>query len=100
MSEQLTDKKGYPIHAGDVLRVYHFSDRRGRKWYMYKLAREIDGRLCGVSIHEIAEKGDKAHSFRLEWLRGQDCEIVEGYGPGKCVDFTERKRIKAQKVSA
>lgn len=43
----LYDKRGVPIREYDVLKLYHFTDRRTKKHYMYKWVVLDKGRLCG-----------------------------------------------------
>lgn len=70
------DKKGRLVEVGDVLKVYHFTGGRRKKYYMYKLVMSVDGLGKCLSIGDIAKKGLEAHSFSLICL-GDDIEIVE-----------------------
>lgn len=50
----LRDKTGRQIERGDVLKVYHFTDTRGKRRYMYKQAmgvRTINGTDYAVMDH-------------------------------------------------
>ena len=89
------DCNGVPIYPGDVLKIYHFTDRRRRKHYMYKLVVELDNTLWLMDVHEIATKWAGAMKTLLEVFAdaSESMEIVEGYGPRpECLDFTDRPR--------
>lgn len=102
--EELYDCKGYPIQPGDALRVFHFIGGRNRRFYMYKLVAEENGILYGVSLHEIVTKGwANAHKYQLRWNAENGCflidtEIIEGYGPGECMSWLDRKRVVVPKL--
>ena len=49
----LKDKNGQEVQPFDLLKVYHFIDRRGTKCYMYKWVREMYGKL--VCYHLSSE---------------------------------------------
>lgn len=34
--EGLRDKKGVPFHVGDIVKVFHFTGARRKRYYMYK----------------------------------------------------------------
>jgi hypothetical protein len=38
MADEIFDKRGIPVKPGDVLKVFHFTGIRNKKYYMYKLA--------------------------------------------------------------
>jgi hypothetical protein len=86
MTENLRDINGREIRLGDVLKLFHFRDRRSRRnVYMYRVVvrcndkREIDpgGRwLFGVEICDIPTKGlDGAFKHNLQ---GMEVEIIDG----------------------
>lgn len=98
--EELYDKNSYPIYPGDVLKVFHFiAARRRERMYMYKLVVEMNGKLMGVSIHDIPRLGyNEAHNYPLKWNtkdgRLEDSEIVEGYGPDGLHCWRDRPKRK------
>lgn len=95
------DKKGYPIREGDILKVYHFTDYKKRRHYMYKMAWIFtidDGRqfLMAAHLGEDCVKGCKsANSYRLPKGVLKEYEIVQGYNcESDELDFTDRIRKK------
>ena len=44
------DKNGREIEHGDVLKVFHFIGPRRKRFYMYKVAIEIDGKMWGSHL--------------------------------------------------
>lgn len=42
MSEQVFDKRGIPIERGDIVKVFHFSGVRRKRYYMYKQCLGVD----------------------------------------------------------
>ena len=95
MKQQPHDKHGIPIYAGDVLRTFHYVSRHyGRKMYLYHAVVETADRLEGVPVIELAT--GKADGGRF-WLTDTNCansEIVQGNGPDRCLEFTDRPKYK------
>lgn len=95
--EVFRDKHGRQVCAGDVLKVYHFrGGPRGKKYYMYKVVGPAErGGLAAFCVSELVTKGfDSAHRCRLGALG--EFEIVQGHGPGDCVSFEDRPRVKQE----
>lgn len=91
------DKKGREIFPGDLIKVFHFTDYKNRKRYMYKLVVEIDGTLYGNHLNLNTHRSPDIYSgvFKLPYGKVEDFEIVQGHGGvymGE--DFLSRKRIK------
>ena len=81
----LYDKRGIPIHEGDVLKMFHFIGARRKKYYMYKWVVVRDGHLCG---HHLG-RGSSVFYLSQELLR--DTEIVQGFDGGGQT-FEDRSR--------
>ena len=67
MDQYYYDKNGYPVSCGDILRVFHFTDPRNKKFDMWKVAMEVPLRRRGmiaVCIKELAIKGVNNAPFR------------------------------------
>ena len=97
---RIHDRKGYPIYAGDLLKTYHFTGSRKRKYYMYHLVVAYDGGDRMISACELLVYKDKPLPGCLVSccaVNGvlYDSEIVEGFGPDReYVDFEDRPRMK------
>lgn len=75
-NKQILDKNGVPIEEFDVLKVYHFTGVRRKKYYMYKLAVLREGRLYGA---HLSTKNPTAPGYPL-WTKdynSEDYEIVQ-----------------------
>ena len=44
------DNKNREIHDGALVKVYHFTGGRRKKYYMYKLIRLIDNKWMGIHL--------------------------------------------------
>lgn len=103
---QCFDKKGIPIRAGDVLKVFHFVGARNKKHYMYKMVWElsliIDGKpnvkvlmADHLSLHTSINGCSTLTSYKLPSGVLEDYEIVQGYNnEGDELDFNDRKRME------
>lgn len=49
------DKRGYPIHEGDLLRSYHFTGAGSRNRYLYHTAVMRNGRMHAVPTSHLVE---------------------------------------------
>jgi len=93
------DKKRYPIREGDVLKVLHFIDKRGRRQYMYKMAWSYtleDGKKVLLASHldRADTKGFSViNSYRLPAGILETYEIVQGYNnEDDELDFHDRQK--------
>lgn len=79
----LYDKKGYPFHIGDVLKVFHYiAALRREKRYMYKQVHGMKriGKDSWVFIIKHLTSGDKPYYLSADGRRMMDYEIVQGAG--------------------
>jgi hypothetical protein len=94
------DRKGVPIHPGDLLRSDHFRDRRNRMHYLYHVVVEqADGHLEMVPTSHLAGE---------EWIRGggrcwlnatgvaTQSEVICGHGPGDYLSYEDRPRVRPE----
>lgn len=97
----LYDKKGVPVHIGDVLKVDHYRAAQRREMrYMYKIvtgfSKTGDAIYCIIS-HLPTEKG--SYSVIADGRRMENAEIVQGYGGVKIgQDFRDRPKQKQAKL--
>ena len=100
---EMHDKRGVPIYPGDLLKTYHFTGARKKRYYLYHIAMYVDGAMRCQNT-EFFGTGLKKHSsdILLQCLWQQDgpddrtlkqTEVISGYGPGKCLSFEERPRV-------
>jgi len=92
---EVHDKRGVPIYPGDLIRSYHFQDRRGRTFYLYHTAVFKDGAMWMVPTdHLQPEKISGGGSCLLSQGLMANAVVISGYGPKGCLDYTDRKRVK------
>lgn len=89
---QQTDINGYPACAGDLIKIYHFTDRRRRKYYTYKLVVLVGELLYAMNVSEIARQWKRAHKCPLSYV--DKFEIVQGFGTALGTDFRSRPKIR------
>lgn len=71
------DKRGRKIEQGSVLKVFHFTGARRKRYFMYKVAVLKEGKLVAMDITELATKGfEVAHACRLEALPLNGTEVI------------------------
>lgn len=97
------DKNGVPIYPGDLLKSYHFTGARRKKYWLYHLATIRDGAMWIVNVHNLATTNfilDGGGNLFLtdEWA--EKFEIISGYGPKGCVDFEDRPKLTKAKGAA
>lgn len=104
MLKQFHDSRGVPIHEGDLLRSPHFRERRYRRMhYLYHV-------VVANKTHDVYEMIPTSHLVeRLQkdggrcWLSedlAQAATVIHGHGPGDCMGYMDRKRIKRTAVVA
>lgn len=97
---RIHDKRGYPIYAGDLLKTYHFTGARKRKYYMYHLVVSYDGgdrMIAACELLSYREKKLPGCLVSATAVNGvlYDTEIVSGFGPlREYIDFEDRPRMK------
>ncbi len=90
------DKKGIPIHKGDLIRSPHYIGARRKMHYLYHVVVESDGRLilvpaCHLEPSCVAGGGiAPIDAFSDTW----QAEIISGYGPEPYLSYDERPRNK------
>lgn len=90
------DKNRVPIYPGDLLKSYHFTDRRRKKWYLYHTAVWNGSQLSMEMVPTCHLEPTKINGGGRCWLSqelGDNTEIIQGYGPGDTIDYTERKKV-------
>ena len=94
--KHLYDKTGRRIMVGDVLKVYHFTGERRKKYYMYKFVFDRKHWIrTGYDFLYISHlHPENLKSGYYECCNGQKLdlvEIVQGYGENK-VHYCDRPK--------
>jgi hypothetical protein len=91
------DCNGVPIYPGDLLRTPHFRDRRRRLHYLYHVAvQETVGKHVALRmvptqhLEPTLVSGGGACLLSPEMAAA--AEVIDGHGPGKVLDFRDRKK--------
>ena len=76
----ITDKYGNEFKVGAVVKIYHYTGKYRRKFYMYKLAVEVNSDMVWFS-HIVGLKLGKEvkANFRLTKEECKSTQIVEAY---------------------
>lgn len=96
----LCDRKGVPIHVGDLLKSYHFRARRYRRtFYIYHIVMLRDGAMKMVPVPNAAGLVDDGGTCWLHTVANTDgvvasAEVIDSIGEQH---FTDRKRRKLTK---
>jgi hypothetical protein len=88
MNNETRDKKGRMIQKYDVLKVYHFTGSRNKKYYMYKHV--IEDKAINGNYFTVSSLSRDNHTYSLGMYLGicNDIEIVQGEG------LDEREALK------
>lgn len=94
----LFDKKGVPIRVGDLLKSYHFTGARKKRYWLYHVVLLKDGFLMGQSPTFFAT-GHRDHSC-LHSLGAvtdgdgflADTEVISGPGDKDCLGHEDRPK--------
>lgn len=75
-----TDKNGYPIKHGDLLKSYHFrGGPHRRKYYLYHVVKRVGDRLFGIPYADLIRPHDGG-TWNVTEESAKDCEIVQNIG--------------------
>lgn len=93
------DRRGVPIYPGDLLKTDHFVDRRGKRYYLYHVVveRKDEGGCLEMVPASHLEPRFRNQGGRC-WLKTVDLrqsKVIHGSGPGDCLDFDDRPKVKA-----
>jgi hypothetical protein len=92
------DLTGRQIFAGDLLKTYHFTGARRKKYWIYHGVRERDGALEMVPVSELCtlkSNGGKCWIHAIAENGVLNSEIIAGYGPnGMSHEDRPRKKIE------
>jgi hypothetical protein len=96
------DKKGIPIHVGDVVKIFHFIGPRRKRYYMYKHVVSEYTNFYGMRFfslsHLKAPPKTETFNLRAQDQVEQDFEIVQGYeGVRSGLSYEDRERIDVKK---
>ncbi len=97
---ELHDMRGVPIYHGDLIKTYHFTDRRRGKRYLYHTAVYAQGcmRMVPTSHLEPTMVNSGGECLMVQASLAQS-EVIHGYGPGRYLDYTERPKVAAALLS-
>ena len=92
------DCKGRPIYPGDLLRSYHFTDRRRKRHWLYHVAVIREGHLEAVPTCHLQPGMEKQGGSA--WIHKSDSdrfEIISGFGPGDILSYEDRPKREVKR---
>lgn len=99
MRRQFYDRKGYPIHEGDLLKSFHFIGARRKRYWLYHVVVRDEQYDCLVMVPTQWLAGKGFQTGGRCWLSqdlADDAEIISGHGPGDCLSYEDRPRRKPE----
>lgn len=66
------------LKHGDLVKYYHFTGKRKKKHYMYKLIVESENGLMAVDVVDIALRGMCAHRCSVLAMKKEFIEVIAG----------------------
>ena len=97
------DKRGRLICKGDLIKTFHFTGARREKHFMYHTVVVHDGLLFMVPTASLEPTlANRGGECRLEQCikAGYDMEIISGHGPGACISFEDRPKVRNSAATA
>ena len=92
---ELQDKHGVPIYPGDLLRSYSFTGARHRKFYLYHTAVLVDDNMRMIpTSHLEPTLVSGGGACWITQALASATEVINGHGPGDCLDWAEREKVK------
>jgi len=89
----LYDKTGREIFINDVLKVFHFTGARRKRYYMYKQVAGLNRKMPGyLRINHLNGK-DEGYNQKINGCVLENVEIVQGFGDGS-LSFEDRPKGK------
>jgi hypothetical protein len=97
------DKHGRQIHKGDLLKTFHFTGARRKKYFLYHTVVDREGVLYIVPTAELEPTcANQGGTCMVEAIirSGADIEIISGYGPGDILNFEDRPTVRSSAATA
>jgi hypothetical protein len=96
----LHDTNGVPVYPGDLLKSYHFTGRRNKRYFLYHTAVYRDGAMYMVpTCHLEPTKLSGGGSCMLTQELLLESEIIAGHGPGD-MHYEDRAKVADAMLSA
>lgn len=94
---EIFDTRGVPIYPGDLIRSYHYTDRRRKVHYLYHVAvyRWEQLWIDPVNWLEPSVEHDGG-SVQLSQSLMDNCDgrVIHGNGPGDYLSYEDRPKTK------
>jgi hypothetical protein len=92
------DIKGREIKPFDLIKLYHFTGSRRKKYYMYKWVLQFGDYLFGMHLEKPIDFNSKFGNFSLSQslIDNSYGEIIQGSGYEFGFSFEDRPKIKRE----
>lgn len=93
----LYDMNGIPIHPGDLLRTFHFTGPRRKRFFLYHVAVMTDRGMRMIPTRRLdpgVAKRDRGGDTLMDDDLAAQAEVIDGRIVGDAVLFTERPKRK------
>lgn len=89
------DKNNRQICPGDLLKSYHFTGARKKKYWLYHVAVNLNERLFMVPVcHLEPSKISGGGKCMMSEDMAKHTEIIYGSGPGDILSYDDRPKRK------
>lgn len=77
----LLDKNGIEIKAGDLLKIFHFTGSRRKKYYLYRYVQSRNETPAGSTYFIISHLDETGSTYkeRIDNKKREDFEILQGF---------------------
>lgn len=91
------DMYGVPICPGDLLKSFHFTDRRRKRHYLYHVAVKHGDHLMMIPTQDM-EPSLANHGGRCLLSNDLACsvEVIAGHGPGDILSYEDRPKWRKE----
>ena len=100
---EVVDHRGVPIYPGDLLRTFHFRDRRRKKHYLYHVAVLCDDGMWLIPTSHLEPTlvaGGGTYQLSQTGITDYEIEVIHGHGPDDYLSFEDRPRREVPYVPA
>lgn len=96
--ERFYDKNGVPIYPGDLLRTYHFTGARRKRYWLYHVVVDTGHKLglqmIPASHLEPSLQNQGGCAYLKHMHTDTQSVVISGHGPGDILGYEDRPKRK------